>query len=408
MNKNRIAILGAGGLGVCAALELAGRGYQIDLYEEHSSPLKKASYVNEGKIHLGLIYAMDKDLKTSKHMITGALHFMDNLNRWIDLKPENAVSTPFYYGVHKGSLMTPNELMNHYRQCDSFFMEAKNYYKKSYLNLLDRVETIQLPSSQMDGIVDSKYIEALFSTSEYAIDPRAVAEKLSEALNREKSIQLHLNTKVTGVKEQGNGYQVESINQDQKSKEYYPEVINCSWNGLLEIDRTMGIEPEYKWSHRYKFGNKILIPVKKEDTPSITMVQGPFGDIVNFKQRGLFASWYPIGRTGWSENHRPPEWDSMYSKSERYDVFQRSLAELAKRIPVLKNLKFEEKDVEPVGGVIYAYGNTDVDSEKSHLHSRYEVGIRTFGKYHTVNTGKYTLVPYLALKLANRVDGKDN
>ena len=63
MKNKRIAILGAGGLGVCTALELANRGYLVDLYEENNAPVKKASYVQEGKIHLGLIYAMDRDLQ---------------------------------------------------------------------------------------------------------------------------------------------------------------------------------------------------------------------------------------------------------------------------------------------------------------------------------------------------------
>ena len=66
MNKKRIAILGAGGFGAYLALELEARGYQIKLFEEHSEPVRKASLVNEGKIHLGFIYAMDKEFHTSR------------------------------------------------------------------------------------------------------------------------------------------------------------------------------------------------------------------------------------------------------------------------------------------------------------------------------------------------------
>lgn len=78
LKNKRIAILGAGGLGACAALELALRGYQVDLFEKHSEPIRKASFVNEGKIHLGFIYALDKDLFTARQMLVDAVHFISN------------------------------------------------------------------------------------------------------------------------------------------------------------------------------------------------------------------------------------------------------------------------------------------------------------------------------------------
>ena len=61
----RLAVLGAGLTGVCAALELAARGREVDLYDEALEPVAKASFHNEGKIHLGLIYAKDRSLHTA-------------------------------------------------------------------------------------------------------------------------------------------------------------------------------------------------------------------------------------------------------------------------------------------------------------------------------------------------------
>jgi hypothetical protein len=167
----------------------------------------------------------------------------------------------------------------------------------------------------------------------------------------------------------------------------------------------MGIMPTGVWSHRYKFGNKILVPLTEADLPSCTMVLGPFGDTVNFRDRGAFMSWYPVGRTAWSEDFRPPDWDSMYSANDRMDVFQRSFEELKKRIPAVGNLRFPLEAVDPVGGDILALGDTDVDKNESRLHERFEVGIRSFGNYHSVDTGKYTLIPYLAVKIADRIEG---
>lgn len=405
--KKRIAILGAGGLGVCTALELAERGYQIDLYEEHSTPVRKASYVQEGKIHLGLIYAMDKQLHTAKEMITGALHFISYLRRWIDINPEEVISTPFYYGVHKGSLMNPEEVSLHYKQCCNYFKDARNHYKKDYLDLFESLEVTQVSNSKLEEIANPEYMEAVFSTTEYAVEPRAISEKLIDAVTAHSSIHLLPSSKVDSIARKGSKLIVSYTRDEQKLTNEYPEVINATWNGLLALDKTMGIEPPQKWSHRYKFGNKVMIPLKPQDLPSLTIVQGPFGDTVNFKDRGLFMSWYPIGRTGWSEEYRAPDWDIQYSDEERMGVFERSFEEIAHRIPSLRQLKFNREDISPVGGVIYAHGNTDVHKNGSKLHTRFEVGMRSFDNYHTVNTGKYTIIPYLAVNIANQIQGKN-
>lgn len=403
--QRKIAILGAGGLGTCAALELSQRGYKVDLYEQHSAPVQKASFVNEGKIHLGFIYAMDRNLQTAQQMITGALHFIPHLKRWIDINPEDMISTPFHYCIHKGSLMSPSELSVHYQKCVSFFEVAKNHYKEKYLGLYDKIWADQLPKSSIDEIVNPEYFEAVFSTNEHAVEPRSISKKLNAALLTHSSIQLLLDTKVDSVSRKGPKLIVKSTNNGIETENEYTDVINATWNGLLKIDKTMNIAPPNSWSHRYKFGNKVLIPLESGQLPSCTMVQGPYGDTVNFKEKGMFLSWYPIGRTGWSEDLRPPEWDQMYTESERKDVFERSFDQLTKRVPSLHWLKFSHDDVKPVGGVIYALGNTDVDDYQSQLHTRHEVGIRSFDNYHSVNTGKYTLVPYLGVKIADRIEG---
>ncbi|WP_158587663.1 FAD-dependent oxidoreductase [Algoriphagus lacus] len=407
MNQQRIAILGAGGLGACAALELSQRGYKVDLFEEHSEPIKKASYANEGKVHVGFIYAMDRSFHTAHQMLVGAVHFMEYLQRWVDVKPEEMISTPFYYLVQKGSLLNSQELNSHYQRCCQVYKELSGGGKKKYLGLFDSLEARLLHKSRIDGIANPEFTEDIFETTEYSVEPRYIAEKLTQAISSDPNINLFLDSKVEAVAKVGDRLKVIFRNAGIQIEEEYTDVVNSTWNGLLEIDRTMGIEPLGTWSHRYKFGNKLLIPLKEADLPSCTMVLGPFGDIVNFRERGAFMSWYPVGRTGWSEDYRPPEWDSMYSPEERMDVFQRSFEELKKRIPAAGNLKFPLEAVDPVGGDILALGNTEVDQSKSRFHERFEVGIRSFGNYHSVDTGKYTLIPYLAVKVADRLEGID-
>ena len=51
-----VAVLGAGMLGTCLALELAQKGVSVDLYDREDACLTQAGARNEGKIHLGFVY----------------------------------------------------------------------------------------------------------------------------------------------------------------------------------------------------------------------------------------------------------------------------------------------------------------------------------------------------------------
>jgi 2-polyprenyl-6-methoxyphenol hydroxylase-like FAD-dependent oxidoreductase len=62
-----IAVLGAGLQGTCIALELARRGFDVDLLDQDLEPLNRASLRNEGKIHLGFVYAKDATLRTARN-----------------------------------------------------------------------------------------------------------------------------------------------------------------------------------------------------------------------------------------------------------------------------------------------------------------------------------------------------
>jgi hypothetical protein len=55
--------------------------------------------------------------------------------------------------------------------------------------------------------------------------------------------------------------------------------------------------------------------------------------------------------------------------------------------------------------VIYALGTTDVDDASSELHARSAIGLQSRGRYHSLDTGKYTLVPYWGKRVADRVEG---
>src|SRR5438094_60357 len=83
--RTDVAVLGAGLQGTSIALELARRGIEVTLVERDPLALNRASLRNEGKIHLGLIYANEPSRATAFLQLHGALAFRSLLARWIDV-----------------------------------------------------------------------------------------------------------------------------------------------------------------------------------------------------------------------------------------------------------------------------------------------------------------------------------
>lgn len=401
----RIAILGAGNAGTCTALELACRGQRVDLYDECDEPVSRASFHNEGKVHLGILYAKDPSLRTAHLMLEGATAFAPLLDRWIGFDDRLVVSTPFYYAVHRGSMLDVDRLRAHYAGCKRILDEMHAARGATYLGTERTLHVEQLTQSAMEQLICGDYFVAMFRTNERAVDPRTVAPLLRAAARGNPRIRFIGGARVIDVARLDHGAIAVTFEKDgERYVEEYDQVANTLWHGRLEIDARIGLRPEMSWMHRYKFANRVRVPLGPE-IPSITCVLGPFGDIVNYGANGLFLSWYPEGMIGTSFDLQPPDWDHELTPERRHRVFQRSHAEWIERCPLLRSLDFSEKDVDPGGGVIFAWGNTGVDDQRSKLHDRYDVGVYSVRNYHTVDTGKYTLSPLMGMRTADRILG---
>jgi len=71
----RVGVLGGGLQGCCTALALAARRIPVTLFDRNDRLLSRAAIANEGKIHLGYMYANDPSQSTARMMMQGALSF---------------------------------------------------------------------------------------------------------------------------------------------------------------------------------------------------------------------------------------------------------------------------------------------------------------------------------------------
>ena len=102
--RPHIAVLGGGLQGCCIALALAERRARVTLYDRNDALMTQAAVVNEGRMHLGYIYAADTSLATARMMIRGGLAFAPFIERYVGLSPgELAPSGPRGHGCTASS-----------------------------------------------------------------------------------------------------------------------------------------------------------------------------------------------------------------------------------------------------------------------------------------------------------------
>lgn len=404
-----VAILGAGLTGVGTALELARRGIAVTLIEQDAHPMNRASLRNEGKIHLGFIYANAATLTTARLQLTGALHFRRLLARWTGGRADGLRrSTPFWYLVANDSVLTADALAEHYAAVEALYHAslrddpALDYLGERPPRLWARCSPAALRTH-----FRGEHVLAAFRTAEVAIDTHELALLLRAAVDESPLVQLLPGRRVHGVAHRNGGLRIEGSGPDGTWRLDADHVVNALWENRRAIDTTAGLEVEPGWLHRLKYRVIAAVPRRLSEAPSATMVLGPYGDVVIRPDGTAYLSWYPAGLRGWTHDIAPPEdWNAPC----RGEVKERESTAIARQIiEGIDSWYPGIGDSRPLlvdAGAIVAYGTTDVGDRSSALHDRSRVGVTSVGNYHTVEPGKLTTAPLVAEQAAARVIGE--
>ena len=401
-----VVILGAGLQGSCVALELALRGIEVFLLDQDEIPMNRASLRNEGKVHLGLVYAKDRTLVTAILVLQGALHFHYLLARWLGPAIDQfSCSTPFNYLVANDSLLTAEELAKHYSAVESeYHRYLAQYPQLNYLG--KRPERLYrcLTADELAIDFQPERFQAGFQTAELAVDPEQLAILVRQAINLSSRIQFLPSRRIKAVERVNGLFRIEGTGHEGVWHIEAQQVVNATWEGRLAIDRSIGLECVDGWLHRLKYRVIARLPESLRDAPSATMVLGRYGDVVIHPNGTVCLSWYPLALQGWSHDLQPPaSWDSPC----RGQVAQNQSQELAAGVLEAIDSWFpgigKSQPLLVDAGTIFAYGRTDVDNATSGLHHRTRIGVTSVDGYHTVDTGKLTTAPLVAMSVADQV-----
>ncbi|MCP2669675.1 FAD-dependent oxidoreductase [Maricaulaceae bacterium EIL42A08] len=403
----RVAVLGAGLAGCAAALDAAQQGLHVDLFEKLPHPVRAASLHNEGKLHLGYVYAADPERATHRILAEGSLRFLADIEALTGVPATLApVSRPFHYAVPRDSLVTPSEVEAHFASVDATVMDLLREgapYPIAY-SPARRVMPVDI------GVAEP-YVLAAFKTSEVALQTGWIADVVGAAVLASSQIRFYGGHHIRSAALASDRVKLEWDSADGPGSNDYDGVVNALWQDRARLDAELGLEvPVDQWL-RYKAAMEIhqLTPATVKQLPSLTLITGPYGDLVNHSNGTAYISWYPSCKLAEASGLDAASLEGVLGAVDRSAMFQESIEALARYVPAASDLLSRSANTRVGGGIIVARGKSDIDVIESGLHRRSDIGVHDHGLWVSIDTGKYCTAPWFgreaAATLVNRLAG---
>ena len=388
-------------MGSATALFLSRRGVRVTLFDAADQPFARASRWNEGKIHLGYLYAADPSLATARRLLPGGLAFRPLVEELIGGSIEHAIAhSDDTYLIHRESVTSVEAAAQYFDAVAA--LAAGHAEAARYLVPVNGARPCRLTPSELEAKYDTAQIAAGFRVPERSVSTRWVADRFVEALAGASGIDQRMRTSVERVRratddEHSSLFVDTSIGTEGP----FDVVVNALWEGRLAIDAGIGLPLPRTWSNRFRL-SAFVRASRAVDLPSTVIATGPFGDIKNYNGRDLYLSWYLTGLMADSTGVGPPTAPAP-GDVERTRIAGEILERLSGIVPSVAALSACIEEMRLEGGWVCAAGQGSLADPGSTLHRRDRIGIVRSGSYISVDTGKYSIAPWLAREVAGMI-----
>ncbi|TGD72596.1 FAD-binding oxidoreductase [Mangrovimicrobium sediminis] len=391
----KVAIIGAGLAGTSAAQALTLQGIEVDLFDARPGPMHGASRWNEGKLHLGYVFAKDRSLATASAMIEGSCSFFPILRTLFGEQVPARTSRPFTYDVIASGQLTPDAVRAQFAAIDQL-LAAQPALAAGYPAPL-------WPSSDAPSASGrtSEQVQASLLTPEVCIEIHSLSTWLRRALADNPRLRVFGDSRVQRIERLADERFALHGNLPPDLPRY-SHVINAAWEGRLALDESVAHPLPPDWNFRYKLAIHFRDIPADFDLPPCTGVLGEYGDAVYFPDGTFYLSWYPACRMLFSRDVLPPGIEDPQG-TEADKLFDEALTGACSLWPQLDRLREYRDHAVIRGGYIYTRGGTDIKDPDSLLHTRDRIGLTATGNYLSVDTGKLCTAPLMGLLAAAEV-----
>jgi hypothetical protein len=258
VEKYDFAIIGGGIFGIYAALYLADKGLRVCVIEKERELMKKASVVNQARLHSG--YHYPRSVATAIMSNENKARFTEDHKAFINFHFEK------YYAIDRyGSFTDPLQFERFCRHIDIKCDKVDDHPLFNYHRL-----------------------EALYATIEYSFDPFLIAQYYREKVDGVKNISIIYETFVKAAEARSDLWFLELEHEPSQQKQWIEasQVINATYSASNAVNELFGM-PDIELMHEISEIALMTSPQLKEI--GLTVMDGPFGSIMPFGLSGLLS-----------------------------------------------------------------------------------------------------------------------
>lgn len=256
MNYDKI-IIGAGLYGLYSALFSVRRGESVIVLEYDSAPFKRATYINQARVHMGYHYP-----RSYSTAIKSAGYF-ERFNK------------EFEFCVHQ-------KFNQVYATSANFSWTNAEQFKKFCDASMIRCDELPITNFFREGECDGAFL-----TEEYTYDAQILKKYFLEELAKYDNVKICYNVRIKEINQHKEYYEIVTNLENKISSGFVLNATYASTNQIL--DKCEALKEE-KFRIKYELCEIILCDVNEKLTGTgITVMDGPFFSIMPFGKTGLHS-----------------------------------------------------------------------------------------------------------------------
>lgn len=247
-------IIGAGIYGLYAALFCAKKGEKILVLEKDSEAFKRATYINQARVHMGYHYP-----RSYSTAIKSAGYF-ERFNK--------------DYGF---SILSDFDQV--YATSSDFSWTNAEQFKQFCSNANIKCDEISSTKYFKNGMCDGSFL-----TREYTYDAQILKEYFIREISKFSNVSIRYNSEIDTIKKLDDAYEIVLKSSEKYTSGY---VLNSTYAGVNQILNKLGYE---NFKIKYELCEIILCTVSEQfKNVGITVMDGPFFSIMPFGKTGYHS-----------------------------------------------------------------------------------------------------------------------
>ena len=253
-------IIGAGLYGLYSALYCAKKGQEITVLEIEDAPFKRATYINQARVHMG--YHYPRSLSTAMKSAGYFKRFVEDYGFCIHDSFEQIYATS-----------------SHFSWTDA--EEFRKFCKSADIPCMD----IPVEQYFQKGLCDG-----VFLTKEYTYDAHILRDYLVQELAGYRNVSIVYEREITKIVKQGAFYEISAVHQGHEEVYCAPFVLNATYASVNQVLRKVeGVETT-DFGLKYELCEIILCQVDERlKNVGLTVMDGPFFSIMPFGKTGYHS-----------------------------------------------------------------------------------------------------------------------